>query len=211
MSRASRAAMLAGAVAALAGAAVLALVELDARAWSRAMRHDDVRFQVAPRAATWQARERVPLGLARKALAIEDDVAIRRALRLFQLARTRVTGFQRTQEQGATRIRAHITLSQLVREERDPARRGMAANLLALLTFDEAVDDQRSATSLLRRSVGELRRAIALDPGNEEAKFNLELMLRLSQRGARRERERLGVFGGGEGAGAGVSAPGRGY
>ena len=211
MSWAWRAGMLAGAAAALALAAVLVLVALDARAWSDTIRDEDVRFQVAPGRVAWHADERAPFGLARWALGVDDDVAVRQAFRLFQLARTPTSGFRAGDERDALRVRAQIALARLAREERSPARRGAAANLVALLTFDEAVGDQQNAVALLRRSVVELRRAIALDPGNEEAKFNLELILRLSQPGAQREREKLGLFGSGQGVGAGVSAPGRGY
>ena len=211
MSRASRAGMLAGAAVALALAAALVLVALDARAWSEAMRADDVRFQVAPRRVGWHVDERVPFELPRALLGIDDDLALRRAFQLFQLARTPTSGYRAGEERDALRVRAQIALAQLAREERNPVRRGAAANLVALLTFDEAVSDQQNAVALLRRSVVELRRAIRLHPGSEEAKFNLELILRLSQPGAQREREKLGLFGGGLGVGAGVSAPGRGY
>ena len=211
MSRSSRAGMLAGAAVALALAAALVLVARDARAWSDAIRDGDVRFQVAPRRVAWQVDERAPFDLARRTLAIDDDLAVRRAFRLFQLARTPASGFRAGEERDALRVRSQIALAQLAREERSRARRGTAANLIALLTFDEAVGDQQNAVALLRRSVVELRRAIRLHPRSEEAKYNLELILRLSQPGSQREREQLGLFGGGQGVGAGVSAPGRGY
>ena len=65
---------------------------------------------------------------------------------------------------------------------------------------------------LLRRSTGEFRRAIRLYPQNEEAKFNLELLLSLLTSANQQRRDRLGVGTGDDNAaGAGAAAEGAGY
>ena len=66
---------------------------------------------------------------------------------------------------------------------------------------------------LLRKSTDEFRRAIRLDRANEEAKFNLELLLQLLESDDQQRRDQAGVGTGGDDA-AGAAAAGtkeRGY
>ncbi len=211
MSRKRRALASAAAAVAVALAAGLALLAQDALGWRDSLRDEDVRFQAAPGRADWESRERAPFSLAKRAMALGDDVQLRRALRLFQLARTPAATFEGREARVAMRVQAIIALAQLERDETDPLRRATAANLLGLLSFDEAVEDQRNAGALLRRSLSEFRRAIAYNPASEEAKVNLELVLRLLEPEAQESRERVGIYGSGEGIGAGASRAGRGY
>lgn len=211
MRRLGRTVVLAGAGLALALAAGLGLLALDARSWRDTLRDDDVRFQMAPARTAWDVDERVPFRLARRALAVEDDVELRRALRAFQLARTPGTGFEAAEQRAAIRARAQIALAFVERDAGDARRRALAANLLGLLAFDEAINDPRNSAELLRRTIADFRRAIAYDAQYEEAKFNLELTLRLSRPEAQERRERVGIFGAGESVGAGAGLPGRGY
>ena len=67
-------------------------------------------------------------------------------------------------------------------------RRSLVANLQGALAFEEARDDSGQAAVLLRRSLTSFRRAIALDRRNEDAKYNLELVLRLLEQAERRRR-----------------------
>ena len=206
--------MLAGALTALALAAALVAVALDARAWSETLVDEDARFQVAPTQTRWQRDEWTPFGLSRRGLGIDDDLRLRRAYRLFQLARRPAAGglaFEVSGAQAAFRVRATIALSDVARRERDRERRSHVANFLGLLTFDEALNDQRNVDALVGRSMAYLRRAIALDATNEDAKYNLEFILQLTEPAAREQRDRVGLYGLGEGIGAGATPSGRGY
>jgi hypothetical protein len=80
-----------------------------------------------------------------------------------------------------------------------------------VLAFEEARNDPLNAASLLRRSAQEFRNAIALAPEGEDAKANLEILLRLSRPGAEQTRKQVGIFGAAHGVGAGASRAGRGY
>ncbi|MFN2470392.1 MAG: hypothetical protein ABR583_05265 [Gaiellaceae bacterium] len=211
MTRAQRAVTVAVVVVALCLAAGLVALAQDARGWREAMADDDVRFQMAPARARWEADQRAPFGLARRALGVGDDVALRRALRVFQVSRGRATSFEQDEARTAMRARAQIALSELLGRDGDPRRRSLAENLLGLLSFEEAAADPRASGDLLRAAAGRFRRSIALDPAGEEAKYNLELTLRLLQPSSRRSRERMGIFGVGEGIGAGSSRAGTGY
>jgi hypothetical protein len=80
------------------------------------------------------------------------------------------------------------------------------------LAYEEAVGDPQNGPMLLRRSTSEFRRAIRLYPQNEEAKFNLEILLSLLTSENQQRRDRLGVGTGDDNAvGAGAAAEGAGY
>jgi hypothetical protein len=206
-----RASAVLGALVALMLAAGLVLLAADVRAWRDAVRDDDVLFQMAPARADWSARERAPFGLARGALGVDDDIELRRAVRLFQLARLRPITFEGGQNLEVVKVRAQIALTQLERNGRSGRDRAVAANLLGLLDFEQARNDPLNVARLLKRSADAFRRAVALDPAGEDAKVNLEILLRLTQPGAEKSREQVGIFGGGRGLGAGASRAGRGY
>lgn len=198
------------AVSALALALGLALLASDVRRWPTAIHRSDLRFQMAPASAdVWEVSQRIPFGLARKLLAVDDDVAFRRAARLFRLSRPAgaSSGFQEV----AVKTEAGTALALVERTDADRRRKSRAANLLGILAFEEAVADQTQAATFLRRSVGKFLEAIRLDPANEEAKYNLELALRILRTSRERLVEEGGARGSGASAGAGLSAPGRGY
>jgi hypothetical protein len=200
-----------GAAVALALASGLVLLAVDARGWQDTLREDDVLFQMAPARAQWAASERAPDGLARRLLALDDDIRLRRALRLFQLAHLPATTFESGQNVEILKVRAQIALAQIERNSSDPRDRAVAANLLGVLAFEEARNDPVNATMMLRRSAEEFRNAIALAPSREDAKVNLEILLRLRQPGAEKTREQVGIFGAAQGIGAGATRAGRGY
>jgi hypothetical protein len=200
-----------GAGIALTLAAGLVLLAADARSWRDGVRDDDVLFQMAPGRARWSPNQRAPFSLARRALGVDDDVRLRRAVRLFQLSQLRTTSFEAGQNLEVMKVRAQMALAQLERNAAGARDRARAANLLGLLAFQEARNDPLNVTTLLRRSADEFRRAIAFDPTGEDAKVNLEILLRLSRPGAEKSRERVGIFGGARGVGAGSSRAGRGY
>jgi hypothetical protein len=200
-----------GAGIALALAGGLVLLADDARSWGDGIRDDDVLFQMAPGRAQWSPNQRAPFGLARHALGVDDDVRFRRAVRLFQLSQLRTTSFEAGQNLEVMKVRAQMALTQLERKAASARDRARAANLLGLLAFQDARNDPLNVTTLLRRSTDQFRRAIAFDPTGEEAKVNLEILLRLSRPGAEKSRRRVGIFGGARGVGAGSSRAGRGY
>jgi hypothetical protein len=209
--RAWRAVAVLGAMVALALAAGLVLLAADAGGWRDTLREDDVLFQMAPARAQWAPDERAPAGLARRLLGVDDDIRLRRALRLFQLAHLRATTYEAGRNIEILKVRAQIALAQIERNAADRRDRALAANLLGVLAFEEARNDPVNVAPLLRRSAEEFRNAIALAPEGEDAKVNLEILLRLSRPGAQRTREQVGIFGAAEGIGAGASRAGRGY
>jgi hypothetical protein len=207
-----RSAAVVGGIAALAGAVVLLLVAVDARAWSATVRDDDQLFRVAPARATWAADARAPFGLSERLLGTADDVRLRRAVQAFQVARLRTT-FVTTQDPvyQVAKAKAQLALVAVQRQGPSNRDRSIAANLLGVLAFQEARLDPSSAQTSIRRAALAFRRAILWDDTNEDAKSNLELVLRLTQAANQVRRDQAGIFGNARGHGTGAGRGGTGY
>jgi hypothetical protein len=197
-------------LAALALAGVLAVFAGDVLAASSTMKRDDLRFRVTPDArGLWRVEGRTP-GL-KAILQLDDDLAWRKAAQRFQLSRARAN-IQYDPTRTSTRAETQAALASAETEELTPQQASPLANFNAILAFEEAVGDPQNGPQLLQRSASEFRRALGLDPENEEAKFNLELLLRLLEPNAQQRRDRLGVGTGGDKAlGAAAASEGTGY
>jgi hypothetical protein len=199
-------------VAALAGAVVLALVAVDARAWGDTMRNDDALFRVAPGRAQWAPSQHAPFHVTERLLGVRDDVMLRRAIAQFQVARLlqATTIFTLPEVQAAT-ARAEIALVGVERSGAPDRDKSIAANLLGVITFRLAFGSQSSTGAAIARSMLAFRRAILWDGSNEDAKSNLELALRLEQAVRVVQRQQQGVLGSRQGHGQGSGRGGRGY
>jgi hypothetical protein len=195
-------------VVSFAVAALLALLAADVIRSQRAVEDADRRFDsVAGTRGMWAADTLLPAGMSRALLGVGDDLDFRAAVQQFRLARPRepVTRFS----QLAGRTGAERLLARVARDDTDPQRRAAAANLRGALALEEARLGTASGPPL-RRAAGFFRRAVELDPANQDAKFNLELALRLLARSG------TSSGGGGERAGtpasgAGAATAGSGY
>jgi len=202
-----------GALACFALAAALLLLAVDVSRWREALRGGDVRYRVMPEeAGLWRPQQLLPLGLARSLLGLEDDLAFRRALRAIRLARLE-GGFYSDPKLALLRGDAQARLQAVAEDDADPARRSRASGLLGVISFAGALTEGRDRAALLQEAVADFQAAIALDPGNDEAKANLELVLQRS-RGLQAAEGAGGPnpSPGGSGAkGAGAGNPGSGY
>lgn len=209
MTRRRRVLLACGAAVCLALAVVAALGARDVGAWRGALRAGYVQAAAhAPGAApSWNGDEIAPFGLARRLLAIDDDLAFRRALALFERAHTGIASFDNGIEGTALRVEAEAQLARVIRAERVGARASAAANLLGVLAVLDSTPADGSTS--IDRGIFEFRDAIHLDPTNEEAKTNLELLYELnappsSPQGSLRRS-------GDSHTGASQTAPGHGY
>jgi hypothetical protein len=160
----------------LAAAVILVLLAIDSRAWSSRFPADDLRYRrdaSAPK--LWSVGELSPFGLDRKLLGIRDDLAYRRALREFRLGRPLEPVF--TTAATTNRVQAQIALTDVVATPRHATRASQAANLLGVLGFAMATQDVGQRATFLNNAVTAFRQAIALDPSNDDALFNLEYAL----------------------------------
>jgi hypothetical protein len=117
---------------------------------------------VAP--STIGSRERTLLGL-------DGLPALHRALNEIGRSRAAKKSAARTRAMD----RAEQILEHVAASDAPAARRSQAANLLAALVLIEGLSHQNPDE--VNKATGIFRHAIALDPSNESAKFNLELVL----------------------------------
>jgi hypothetical protein len=202
--------LLGGAGACAAAAVLLALLARDVGRWPEALRTGDVAAADPAHAglASWSADETLPFSPAQHLLGLGDDLAFRRAASLFRRAYPHDQEFESSPQGTAARVRAETALAHEIRTDPDRRRASTASNLLGILALVD-VASSRNTQAPIDRSVFEFQDAIRLDPGNEQAKANLELLFQqTSYTTSVRGRERLQRS---AHAGASASAPGHGY
>jgi hypothetical protein len=199
------------AVAALAAGICLLLLAVDVGRWNTAFARDDVRFKVQPtRSDLWKPDTLVPFHAAKRLLAVDDDLFYRRTLRHFYLAQPTANKYAHTNID-AIRSEATVALAEYIREGRSQARRSQAANLLGILGLAlAATDDPGQRLRFLLFASREFRGALTFDQSNEDAKFNLELALRLLKQQPTSSGGGA-AHGPGRGGGAALAKPGHGY
>jgi len=195
----------------LVGAAALALLATDTLRWPGAMSSGDVRYASAPeQSGLWRMTAAFPFGAARGLLGLDDDIEYRTAVRSFWLGKPRALPFSDSNLFG---LRAHAQqqLAAVVIHHGNTSRSSAAANLVGVLGFANAVFDQPRAQLYLTNAAESFRTAIRLDPGNEDAKYNLELALARLQVAEQENQSNTGSSKGTRGASAGTGEPGTGY
>lgn len=199
----------------LAAAAVL--VAVDVSRWRGAVERDDVRYAAGAPTGGWKPATLAPLDLGERALGVSDDLLFRRMLLTLRSSKLRdvtvsdpVLAIRRTEltEQ----------LEAIVVGNPDDRVRSRAASLLGVLNIASwnaapAVGADRDRSELLLAAVAAFEQAIALDVENDDAKYNLQLMLQRGE-GLLPTEAAAGknpAPGGRGSRGAGAGAPGSGY
>jgi hypothetical protein len=168
-------------IAAVPVAVVLVVFAVDVLRTPAWISNDDARFAAAPLRASglWNEPGVIATRARLRTLGIEDDLSFRRTLALFARLQPGKADQVIDPEQENAWARLQFQLTTGSRENPDVHRRSELQNLtgvLLLARFLYASPDERSA--LLTNAVGSFRTAVELDPGNEDAKLNLELALR---------------------------------
>ena len=166
-------------------ATVLVLFAADTRAWQSAVRRDDIRFRALPdHGSLWTPSTILPGDPAGAALGTSDTIGWRRALQSFWY--THVGANPQAQEDlPALRANAQGRLVHLMTTAKTAQERSGAANLLGvlLITTPLSAGNQQAELQVIKQSIGYFQQAIALDPGNDAPKQNLELLLRATKPG----------------------------
>jgi hypothetical protein len=189
------------------GCAILALLfaflSVQSWRWQRTLQHGDALFDgnVSRTGDLWQLRT-VPYDPTKALLGVNDDVAYRRALGLFWLARPRSSYFAFSPQLPFYELRARDQLTSVAEHDRSRLRRANALNLLGVLQVTApAPDDPVARLDYINQALAFFRGAIAVDPSTTDAKVNLELALRA----ARESRDILPNIGGTSGAAGGAA------
>jgi len=202
--------ILAGAAVLVAG--VLLVLAADVLRWQDAMKDDG------------HADTVVPFGAARRLLALDDDLALRNAVRLYRGVAGQARDYDPTLVRRA-RIEAEVALAD-VASSQSGSQASQADDLLGILAFADSTAGSDTSSPFgslfgaatagtapsVEGSVGAFQNAVLLDGNNAAAKYNLELVLRLLKASGRRAggTPSAGPRGGGK-RGAGGGTPGRGY
>jgi hypothetical protein len=189
---------------------LLLVLALDVWRAQRAVEEDDSRFLAQPRIqGYWEDDGVLPFAVGRRLAGVQDDVALRRAVQRFWLGRPR-DGMTPNRARLTERAKAQAALA--AAEEGGGAAASQTANLLGILAL-LTPPDQAERSQVVRAAATAFRRAIVLDPANDDAKFNLESVLRLVADDRNRGQGGGGSAGqdGTEFGGAAVSRRGSGY
>lgn len=197
-------------VSALLASVFLAMLGVDVLRWDRQLEQAEQRFASGTGdTRMWTADTYLPADLSGSLLAVDDDVAVRRAVQAFRTSRPRRPAQQFTHV--TLRSAAEAELARAGRMEPGLRQEARLMNLRGVLKLEEARNAPAETSVLLRRAAASFRDAISRDPHYEDAKFNLELTLRLLQQGGAPS----GGGGGGRAetpaSGAGAASTGRGY
>ena len=165
------------ALAGLAAGVLLLLLAADVARIEQRVAADDARFRTRPADPLyWRLEERVPFELARRLLGVEDDLAHRRAVQAFW--RSGPTALLEERE----RLIPQRTLAQQLLTEVEgraptPERRAELANLRGILAL-VATSEEGNRRTLVQAAADGFARAVRRDPRHEDAKFNLEVLLK---------------------------------
>lgn len=192
----------------LAVAVCALLLAHDVRATQSALRNGDVVYAATPSRADWTAGT-VFGGAAPWLLGSGDDVGFRRALQQYVDASKLHLRLDNAVDVEGIRGRAQDMLAGAARSG-DPQRASQASTLLGILAFGSAAAG--GAQSQVDAAIADFTDATRADPGNVDAAFDLELLLRLTQaKGSRVQTGQGGGFGRTGRRGAGGGQPGSGY
>ena len=199
-------------------AVFLALVAVDVARWRTAIPADDVRFTAGAPTSGWNPETLAPFGAGEGALGVRDDIAFRTMLRV--LRESKLLDFTVSDPVLAIR-RTELAerLESIVVRDPDPVLRSRASSLLGVVNIvawnstPPQGTQQLDRSELLLAAIASFEQAIGLDPENDDAKYNLQLML---QRGegllpTEAAAGRNPSAGGKGSRGAGAGAPGSGY
>ena len=161
----------------------LVLLARDVAASRSALTQGDVEYRVAPATTgLWRASTVVPYDLAVTLLGTKDDVKLRRAVRAVALARLGDPTASLSDPQVALlQNDAQARLDDIVSNAKDRRQQSQAAGLLGVVGLARLVSETQDRIALLGATVATLQLAVALDPTNDDAKYNLEYALQRSR------------------------------
>jgi hypothetical protein len=160
----------------VAAAVLVALLAADVRAWPGGLTGGDAVYAATPGRATWTPSTRLG-GLAEGLLGVRDDVSQRRALQLYSVAIGLHQRLDNAIDVQTARAQALTALATAARDP-DAQHASQARTLLGILTFGASASG--GAQNQVDAAIADFTDAIRADPADVFAKFDLELLLRLT-------------------------------
>jgi hypothetical protein len=198
-----------GTIAVLAAGAVLAgILAGDVRSWHTALSAGDALYAGAPSRATWEPGTHLG-GTAESLLSVRDDIRFRNALQRYVDASKLQLRLDNAVDVETARAGAQDALEPLARLH-DRGRASQALTLLGILAFRASASG--GAQSQVDAALSDFTDAVRIDPRNDDAAYDLELLLQLTAaHGSRTQEGQGGGFGRSGRHGAGGGQPGNGY
>ena len=201
----------------VAGGALLSLflvmLAIDVVRSHEALASGDETYTSSPKdGGLWKPGALGASSLSRKVLGVDDDLRFREAVRALRLSQ-QDEPTDSSPDAILRRAKAQKLLQQVSNSDPDPRRRSRALSLLSVLMLSTPAADREERATTQRIALANLQKAIETDPANDEAKYNLEVVLR----------RRAGVqtvqggptpnpsSGQGQSRGAATGPPGKGY
>jgi hypothetical protein len=190
---------------------VLLLAAVSVRDAGRALDRADLAADANPRQLhPVQLGGPLPDALPRWLLGLDDDLALRRAERDWQLARGVAASPSVSSAQASAEAQA--SLAPFSQDEGSPGRVTFAATRLGVLAFDARPAGGGGGPSNEESAETAFKQAVDIDPAADDAAFDLELLLRDTQANGQQNRPGSQSNGQGKGRhGAGSSTEGHGY
>jgi hypothetical protein len=189
-------------------AVVAALLAADVRAWPLAIDRGDAVYTMAPPRAQWTPATNLG-SVAERLLGTAGDVAARRALQDYR----QVAGLHQQLNDALDVQNRQVAASNALEgpaNSTDPQLSSQARTLQGILAFSESA--QGGGVSQTDAAIADFSDAVRADPGDTAAKFDLELLLRLTAaHGHRRGTGLANGFGRTGRLGASGGVPGSGY
>ena len=210
--------LLVAAAACLVLAVLLALVTVDVARLRSTIPADDVRFAAGAPTSGWAPRAVAPFDAGKRVLGVGDDVAFRQMLRVLRTSRL-LDSTVSDPALALSRTELAERLEAIAVHDPDPVLRSRASSLLGVLSIvnwnstPPQGTQQLDRSELLLAAIASFEQAIEIDPENDDAKYNLQLMLQRGQ-GLLPTEAAAGrnPSAGGKGSrGAGAGEPGSGY
>jgi hypothetical protein len=161
-------------------ALALVVVAVDVLRTPDQVTADDTRFQTSPQrqAGLWDYGF-LPGDITESFLGLKDDVDYRRVVGLYVHAEPGKVNYQGFPELEKLRAKAQYELTRLSRSDSDLERRSKLLTLYGVMTLDARPLDNTERETMLQGAVSSFRAALDLDRDNEDAKTNLETVLRV--------------------------------
>jgi hypothetical protein len=138
----------------------------------------DARFESTPRQQRlWHAVDFVPQSPAARLLGVNDDLEYRRAAALYARAGPGRLDYHGKPALEKLRAKAQYEVTRQSQADPDEKRRAQMLVLYGVITLDNRPYSDEERQKQIRAAADAFRAALALDPDNDDAKLNLEMVL----------------------------------
>ena len=153
-----------------------ALLAADVRSWPPALASGDALYAASASGANWTPPTRLG-GLAQDLLGVRSDVQLRRALQLYRQSGAAPQRLDNALTVQTASVDAQNALAAAARQS-PPQGASQALTLLGILAFRSVAEG--GGSSQTDAALSDFTDAVRTDPQNDLAKYDLELLLRLT-------------------------------